>query len=89
MRDNRYIYLENAPEIPALRFRHLRGESDYGSVAAVLTGSQRADKYERDVTAENIATAYANSLTNCDPYTDMIIAEVMDAMVGYAATQKA
>lgn len=83
MTENRTIYLENAPEIPELRFRHLRGESDYGSIAAVLTGSQRADKVEREVTAENIATAYANSLTNCDPYMDMIIAEVMDEMVGY------
>jgi ribosomal protein S18 acetylase RimI-like enzyme len=83
MTDNRYIILENAPEIPGLRFRHLRGESDYDSIAAVLTGSQRADKCERNVTAENIATAYANSLTNCDPYTDIIIAEVMGEMVGY------
>mgnify|MGYP001100844229 CR=1 FL=1 len=83
MTDNRFIILENAPEIPELRFRHLAGENDYGSIAAVLTGSQRADKCERNVTAENIATAYANSLTNCDPYTDIIIAEVMGEMVGY------
>lgn len=83
MSNNQIILLENMPEIPELSFRHFRGEGDYGSIATVLTMSQRADHYDRNVTAENIATVYTNSLTNCDPYQDMIMAEVAGQMVGY------
>jgi len=83
MSDDGLIILMNTPEIPALSFRHFRGESDYGSIASVLTVSQRADHSDRRVTPEDIAKAYANSLTNCDPCTDMIIAEVAGKMVGY------
>jgi mycothiol synthase len=77
------IDVKNVPVISGLNFRHFRGEGDYGSIAAVLTISQRADNYDRRVTAEDIAAAYANSLTNCDPYTDMIMAEVAGKIVGY------
>jgi ribosomal protein S18 acetylase RimI-like enzyme len=83
MSDDRLILLENAPDIPELSFRKFQGESDYGSMAAVLTSSQRADHYDRRVTAEDVAKAYRNSLTNCDPYTDMIMVEVAGKMVGY------
>jgi mycothiol synthase len=77
------LKVENAPEIPGLSFRSFHGASDYGSIAAVLTDSQRADNYDRVVTAEDIAEAFARSLTNCDPYTDMIIAEIESNMIGY------
>jgi mycothiol synthase len=73
----------DAPDIPNLRFRHFRGESDYSPIAAVLTGSQLADKIDRSVTTEDIAVAFSQSLRNCDPNTDMIIAEVAGEMVGY------
>ncbi len=77
------IDLKNAPEISGLIFRHFRGESDYSQMAAVLTASQRADQIERNVTAENFANAIRH-LTNCDPFSDIIIAEVTGEMVGYA-----
>jgi mycothiol synthase len=83
MSDDRLILLEDPPGIPGLSFRGFRGEGDYGSMAAVLTDSQRADHYDRSVTAADLARAYANSLTNCDPTTDMIMAEVAGQMVGY------
>ena len=83
MSDDGLILLENMPGIPGLSFRHFRGEDDYNSMASVLTISQRADHYDRSVTAEDLAKAYANSLTNCDPFTDMIVAEVAGQMVGY------
>ena len=84
MLDDRYILLKNGPGIPELRFRNFQGEGDYGSMAAVLTMSQRADHYDRAVTPEYMAATYANSLTNCDPTTDMIMAEVAGNLVGYA-----
>jgi mycothiol synthase len=77
------LVIENAPEIPGLSFRPFRGDADFEPMAAVLTESQRADQYERVVNAEDLEKAYATSLTNCDPTTDMIMAEVAGEMVGY------
>jgi ribosomal protein S18 acetylase RimI-like enzyme len=78
------IVIENAPAISELVFRHFRGESDYGPIAAVLTGSDRADHLDRFVTPEFIAEVFTKHLTNCDPYTDMIFTEIAGEMVGYA-----
>ncbi len=75
--------VENAPAVVGLIFRHFCGESDYARIAAVLTASDRADQIERTVTADDIARAYQR-LTNCDPYSDIIIAQVASEMVGYA-----
>ena len=83
MSDERFVAVKNMPEIPGLSFRHFRGDSDYAPMAEALTSSQKADHYDRNVTGEDIAKAYANTLTNCDPYTDIIMAEVAGQMVGY------
>ncbi len=83
MSDDQFIFMENEPEIPGLRFRHFRGENDFGPIATVMTASQRADHYQRSITAEDIAARYATPLMNCDPFTDMIMAEVAGHMVGY------
>lgn len=75
--------VKNAPAISGLTFRHFRGEGDYARMAAALTASQGADQVERKVTSGDLAHAFGH-LTNCDPYSDMIIAEVSGEMVGYA-----
>jgi len=77
------IMVANAPDIPGLNFRHFRGERDYGPMAAVLTGSSSADNEDRKVTAEDLATVFTKYLTNCDPTTDIIFAEVAGEVVGY------
>jgi len=41
---NYRVIVSNTPEIPDLIFRHFRGESDYGSNAGVVIGSDRADQ---------------------------------------------
>lgn len=82
MPDDR-IVVTNAPDIPGLSFRHFRGESDYEPMAAVLTGSSRADKMDRKVTAEDLVAVFTKYLTNCDPITDIIFAEVAGEVVGY------
>jgi GNAT superfamily N-acetyltransferase len=53
-------------------------------MAAVLTGSSKADNENRVVSGEDIATAFSKFITNCDPYRDMILAEVVGEVVGYA-----
>ena len=77
------LELENAPAIQGLIFRHFQGASDYASMAAVLTASKTADHTERNVSAGDIANAFQH-LRNCDPFNDLLIAEVGGRMVGYA-----
>jgi mycothiol synthase len=74
--------VENLPGITGLKFRHFQGESDYSKIASVLQASEIADGSQREVTADDIASAYQH-LSNCDPYRDIIFAEVSGEMVGY------
>ena len=77
------IVVANAPAISGLSFRRFRGESDYPRMVAVLMSSTEADKIERKDTVEDIANNY-NRLTNCDPYQDMIFAEIAGEVIGYS-----
>lgn len=69
------IELPDAPEIPGLRFRHFRGGRDFHHMATITRVSAEVDDTERADTPEELEKYYAH-LTNCDPYTDMIFAEV-------------
>jgi GNAT superfamily N-acetyltransferase len=77
------ILIENAPVISGLNFRHFQGESDYPQIAFILMASEEADHSKREVTVDYIAKAYQN-LSNCDPFRDLIVAEVAGKMVGYS-----
>jgi mycothiol synthase len=77
------IVMTNAQSIPGLHFRHFQGVSDYAQMAAALTASEMADNLERNASADDIAIAYQR-LKNCDPFKDIIIAEVSGKIVGYA-----
>lgn len=76
------IEIKFAPSIPGLHFRHFQGKSDYAQIAAVLTASEAADNLDRKVSAEDIANAYQH-LNNCDPFKDVLVAEVFGKIVGY------
>lgn len=77
------IDLKIVPPIPGLAFRHFQGDSDHAQIAAVLTASEAADQMVRNVSADDIANAYQH-LNNCDPFKDIIVAEVFGKVVGYA-----
>jgi mycothiol synthase len=77
------INIPDAPAIPGLAFRHFRGAEDYPKMVAVITASAEADKMERVDSVEDITNAYSH-LVNCDPYQDMIFAEVHDEVIGYS-----
>jgi len=77
------INLPWAPEIQGLRFRGFKGEVDYPKMAAVINGSKYEDKLERADSAEDIAHTYRH-LVNCDPYQDMLFAEMNGRVVGYS-----
>ena len=77
------IDINNVPAVPGLSFRNYQGESDHAAIAAVLTASDAADNMKRNVSAEVIANAYQH-MSNCDPFKDIIVAEVNGKVVGYA-----
>ena len=72
----------NAPAVPGLIFRRFHGPSDYSHMLAVINGSKKADDIERSDTLEAMINNYAH-LENCDPYRDMLIAEVDGQMIAY------
>ncbi len=76
------IFVKDAPDIPGLVFRGFRGQEDYPGMAAVIDGSKVEDQVERSTTVEDIANTYEH-LTNCDPFQDMLFAEVNGEMVSY------
>jgi mycothiol synthase len=78
------ILVPNAPAVPGLVFRHFRGESDYPAMASIINPSADADQMERTpTTAADLANTYTH-LSNCDPYQDMIFAQINDQVIGYA-----
>lgn len=77
------IDIPNAPVIAGLAFRHFRGAEDYPKMVAVIAASAEADKIERVDTVEDVANGYAH-LVNCDPYQDMLFAEVNNEVIGYS-----
>ncbi len=77
------IRVSSAPEITGLAFRHFRGEEDYPAIMAVIEGSKNEDQIETTTSVEGIATAYKH-LTNCNPYQDMLFAEMDGRVIGYS-----
>lgn len=77
------ITLPDAPHISGLTFRHFRGESDYPSMVAVNHESGIEDHTEETVTVEDIALWFEH-LDTCDPYTDMLFAEINGEVIGYS-----
>jgi ribosomal protein S18 acetylase RimI-like enzyme len=69
------IVLPDAPPIPGLVFRHIRMPEDFHHMAAITRACAVVDGTERADTAEELASFFAH-LTNCDPSTDMIFAQV-------------
>lgn len=74
--------LSESPEISGLAFRGFAGESDYPKMLAVIEASKHADKVERSDTLDDIRRNYSH-LTNCDPATDMLFAEMNGEVIGY------
>jgi len=77
------ILLEDAPQIPGLFFRRFQGESDYPHILALINAAKTADELERSDTLEDIAHYYSH-LHNCDPYEDMLFAQVNEEVIAYS-----
>ena len=78
-----HIILDFSPKIEGLIFRKFLGESDFPLMIKIIDAAAIADKQESGETLEDLKHDY-NHLTNCDPYQDMIMAEVHGELVAYA-----
>jgi mycothiol synthase len=76
------IDLPWAIKFTGLVFRRFQGEADYPKMLATIQGSKDVDGIERSDSLEDIVHNYAH-LVNCDPYQDMLFAEVDGQVVGY------
>ena len=77
------IDVPETPAIAGLALRGFEGPTDYPGMVKVIEASKLADRIERTDSVADLARNYAN-LTNCDPYTDMLFAEVDGEVIGYS-----
>ncbi|MCA9969909.1 MAG: GNAT family N-acetyltransferase [Anaerolineales bacterium] len=79
---NDTLFVPAAPAVSGLGFRGFRGPEDFPKMVAVVAGSKDADGLEWVTSVEDTTRDYAH-LENCDPYRDMIFAEIDGQVVGY------
>ena len=77
------ISVECSPEIEGLKFRRFLGDPDFPAMMKVIDAAAIADNQESGETLEDLKHDYQH-LTNCDPYQDMIMAEINDELIAYA-----
>lgn len=70
------------PAIPGLRLRHYRGKEDHPAMLAVYAAVHQADGMDDVATLEDFALNY-ETLVNCDPDRDIVLAEVDTEVVAY------
>ncbi len=76
------IEIMNGTGIPGLSFRGFRGEEDFPAMLRVIRLCGEVDELERSENLEDVVNTYTH-LVNCDPYKDMLFAEVNAEVVGY------
>lgn len=77
------IQIPYAPAISDLTFRGFRGEEDYPHMVSIYLACLQVDKIEHTTTLEQVTNDYQH-LLNCDPYQDMLFAEVEGQVVAYS-----
>ena len=76
------IEVSDAPQVPGLNFRRFRGEEDYPEMLAVYKTAMEHDGIEASDTLEELASNYQH-LERCNPFTDMVFAEVDGELIAY------
>jgi mycothiol synthase len=77
------VRIEQPPAIPGLAFRRFRGEADFPGMAALLNACAAADGLDYASTVEGLRIQFEH-LVNCDPYQDMLFAEIAPPGAGAA-----
>lgn len=80
-----YVDVPDAPAVAGLRFRLFAGDADFQRMAAVIAAAKVVDQVERVDSEEDLRRSYSH-LTHCDPYQDLLAAEIGGEMVGYGRT---
>lgn len=80
------IHVPERPDVPGLRLRHYRGDTDHAGMAAANQALRDATGSLDLVTTESIAVQYAH-LVNSDTHDDLLIVELDGAVVGYARVE--
>ncbi len=75
-------FLAEPPDIPGLALRSFAGEVDFPAMRATKNAAEKADGVDQPVSLEDFVHAYRH-LDNCDPATDVVIAEIDGEMVAY------
>jgi len=77
-----WAFLAEPPSIPGLGLRSYRGEEDLPAMCRVKAAAEAADGVDQLSRLEDFVVAYRN-LRNCDPATDVVLAEVDGEVVAY------
>jgi ribosomal protein S18 acetylase RimI-like enzyme len=77
------IQIPYAPPIPGLTFRHFHGAEDYPRMLSVFQACLQADQIEYTTTLEQMTNNYQH-LLNCDPFQDMLFAEISGQLIAYS-----
>jgi mycothiol synthase len=72
----------NSLLLPTLRFRTFLGEADYPVITSIINACKEADGMDHSTMLEDVRNTYTH-LVKCDPYRDMLFAEVEGRAVGY------
>ena len=80
------ITITYAPDVPGLEFRGFQGESDYPKMLGLINASKVVDQIDRSDTLEDMIRKYKH-LNNCDPYQDMIFAEVNGDAIAFGRVE--
>ncbi len=78
-----FVHIPEAPDIPGLVIRNFQGESDYPIMLGLINAAKAADHEEHFDTLEDMVNNYKH-LTNCDPYRDVLIAEINGKPAAYS-----
>jgi mycothiol synthase len=77
------VLLPDAPQIRELTFRRFRGESDYVHMLSVLEAHTVGHGIEYANSLEELEFVFSH-LTNCDPFRDVLIAEVNGEAIAFS-----
>jgi len=72
----------NLPSLPTLRYRAFLGEADFPVITSIINTCKEADGMDHSTTLADVRSTYTH-LFHCDPYRDMLFAEVDSRPIGY------
>jgi ribosomal protein S18 acetylase RimI-like enzyme len=77
------IQLNKMLSVPGLQFRKFKGDSDYPLMIQIIEAAYTADQNDESYTLADLENDYTH-LTNCDPYQDMLFAQINDETIAYS-----